>query len=162
MTSVDAVSASTPAAGSTDVAYAGFGIRLGAYLIDLVILFVINVIAIFGVILLTRMLVQPEFAQETGLTVSRYVGALIGLVYFIYFWGRQGATPGKKVLKLRVRRRDTVSGDAGIGDGKAFLRLIGYAISGFLFFLPFLMILANRERRGLHDFLADTVVVRER
>ena len=162
MTSVDAVSASTPAAGSVDRAHAGFGIRLAAYLIDMIILMIITGIALVAVMLLTLVFMRNELALETGLTVSNYVGSLIALVYFIYFWGRKGATPGKMLLKLRVARRDTNSGEAGIGEGRAFLRVVGYAINGFLFFLPFLIILANRERRGLHDFLAGTVVVQER
>lgn len=160
MTSVGAA-VSSPSVPSTAIRYAGFGVRLVAYLIDLVILVVFNVIAIIGVVLLMRVIVQPEFARETGLTVSRYVSALIGLIYFLYFWGRKGATPGKKMLKLRVKLRGELTGEPGIGDGKAFLRLIGYSINSFLLFLPFLMILFNQERRGLHDFLAGTIVVRE-
>ena len=144
------------------VRYAGFGIRLAAYLIDLLILVVVDAIVIFGVVLLTRATIQqPEFARDTGLSVSKYLCTLIGLVYFIYFWGRKGSTPGKKMLKLGVRQRLYPTATIGIGDGKAFVRLIGYAISSFLLFLPFLMILFNQERRGLHDFLAGTIVVRE-
>jgi uncharacterized RDD family membrane protein YckC len=144
------------------VRYAGFGIRLAAYLIDLLILVVVDVIAIVGVVLLTRATIQqPEFARDTGLSVSKYVCTLIGLVYFIYFWGRKGATPGKKMLKLGVRLKLYPTATFGIGEGKAFVRLIGYGISSFLLFLPFLMILFNQERRGLHDFLAGTIVVRE-
>jgi uncharacterized RDD family membrane protein YckC len=154
--------ASPPPVTPPAVQYAGFGIRLAAYMIDLLILVVADAIAIFAVILLTRATIQqPEFARDTGLSVSKYACALIGLVYFVYFWGRQGATPGKKMLKLCVRLRAYPTASFGIGEGKAFVRLIGYGISSFLLFLPFLMILFNQERRGLHDVLAGTIVVRE-
>ena len=158
---MNSVSAVSPSIASTAVRYAGFGIRLVAYLIDLVVLVIVYVIAIMGVVLLMPVIVPPESAHETGLTVSKYVCTLIGLIYFLYFWGRKGATPGKKMLRLRVKLRGELTGEPGIGEGKAFLRCIGYAINTILLFLPFLMILFNQERRGLHDFLAGTIVVRE-
>jgi uncharacterized RDD family membrane protein YckC len=39
------------------------------------------------------------------------------------------------------------------------LRLVGYLFSWLLLFAGFLMIVFDRQRRGLHDRLADTIVV---
>lgn len=152
--------------GLAQVRFAGFGIRLLAYLIDLAILLVLYVLITIAVVLLIRFVVPAGNARETGFTVTKYICTAVTLVYFIYFWGRKGATPGKKVLHLRVKLRSEVTakdilGESGIGDGKAFVRVVGYAINGFLFYLPFLMILFTAEKRGLHDYLAGTVVIRE-
>jgi uncharacterized RDD family membrane protein YckC len=46
--------------------------------------------------------------------------------------------------------------------GTAILRLIGYLLSTVLLFAGFLMIAFDRQRRALHDRLADTLVVEPR
>jgi uncharacterized RDD family membrane protein YckC len=84
---------------------------------------------------------------------------LIGLLYQLIFIGKKGATPGKKFMKLRVTFPD---GTYPIGIGKAFLRMIGYMISGAICYIGFLMIIFDKEtHRGLHDKIAGTVVIRE-
>ncbi len=84
---------------------------------------------------------------------------LLGALYYVYFWGVQGSTPGKRALGLVVVDRD---GRGPIGVGAAILRVLGYALSGPVLlglgfvFVPF-------TGRGLHDWLAGTLVVqRER
>jgi len=90
---------------------------------------------------------------------SYLVISLIGLVYQLVFIGKKGATPGKKFMKLRVTFPD---GTYPIGIGKAFLRMIGYMISGMICYIGFLMIIFDKEQhRGLHDKIAGTVVIRE-
>jgi uncharacterized RDD family membrane protein YckC len=75
----------------------------------------------------------------------------------ILCWAVFGATPGKALLGLRViggqRRR-------GLGIPLAFLRLCGVMVSAVLFGLGFLMVAFTRDKRGLHDHLAGTAVVR--
>ncbi len=141
--------------------YAGFGVRLLAYLIDMVILFVIFAVFIFISIFVGRAADPGNLATGTGRSIGNLACGVIGLVYFLYFWGSKGATPGKKLLHLRVRLQNQLTGDAGIGQGRAFIRLIGYAINSVFLYLPFLIILTNKEKRGLHDFIAGTEVVRE-
>ena len=150
-----------PAGAIPTARYAGFGIRLLAYLIDMVILFVIFAVIIFVSIFIGRAADPANLATGTGRSVADLACAVTGLVYFLYFWGSKGATPGKKLLRLRVRLQNQLTNDPGIGQGRAFIRLIGYAINGVFLYLPFLIILTNKEKRGLHDFMAGTEVVRE-
>jgi uncharacterized RDD family membrane protein YckC len=83
---------------------------------------------------------------------------LLGGLYYVYFWGVQGASPGKQALGLVVVDRE---GRGPIGVGAAILRLVGYALSGGLLGLGFLLVPITG--RGLHDWLAGTMVVqRER
>jgi uncharacterized RDD family membrane protein YckC len=85
------------------------------------------------------------------------VYSLLCLLYYIYFWGARGATPGKSLLGLTIVPE---SGEARIGYGRALLRLVGYAVSSFLFGIGFLLIAFSPDRRGLHDRIAGTRVER--
>jgi len=58
-------------------------------------------------------------------------------------------------VAIRVVRTD----GRPVGVGAALLRLVGYLFSTLLLFAGFLMIAFDRQRRGMHDRLADTIVV---
>jgi uncharacterized RDD family membrane protein YckC len=98
-----------------------------------------------------------------SLFVLPVVGAVLTLVlsfaYPVYFWAVRGATPGKQVLGLIVV---TATGETPIGYQRAVVRLMGYLINGFLLGIGFLLIAVSEDKRGLHDRLADTCVVRRR
>ena len=78
------------------------------------------------------------------------------MVYFTWFHGATGQTPGKMLLKLRVVQP---SGEP-IGFGTAFLRWVGYIISSAVVLIGFLWVVFDRKRQGWHDKIAGTVVVR--
>lgn len=83
------------------------------------------------------------------------LAVILGAVYYVYFWGVRGATPGKRLLGLVVQGQD---GRQPIGPGRAVLRLLGYGVSGLVFGIGFLMIAFGGS--GLHDQIAGTRVVR--
>ena len=61
-----------------------------------------------------------------------------------------------KLMHLRVVR----DADGGpIGGGAAIVRLIGFYISGVVFYLGFIWILIDKRRRGWADLIAGTCVV---
>jgi uncharacterized RDD family membrane protein YckC/predicted nucleic acid-binding Zn ribbon protein len=93
-------------------------------------------------------------ALSAGLLV---LTAALGALYFIYFWGVRGATPGKRLLGLDVEGSDE---SFPIGLPRASARLLGYLLSGALLGGGFLLILLDGN--GLHDHLAGTRVVRRR
>jgi len=103
----------------------------------------------------------PADPSQVGLLpIALSLGAipaalLLGVVYFVWGWGIAGATPGKKLLSLRVESED---GRSPIGAGRACVRLFGYAASALLLGLGFLLIPIVGE--GLHDKIAGTRVVR--
>jgi uncharacterized RDD family membrane protein YckC len=77
-------------------------------------------------------------------------------IYFIYFEYKRGATPGKKMMGLRV-----VSADGGpITKGQAIYRdFVRWYIDG-LFILPAIISIAcTKKRQRVGDLLADTMVV---
>jgi uncharacterized RDD family membrane protein YckC len=80
------------------------------------------------------------------------------LFYSAVCWHFWSATPGKMVLRLRIADAKTLK---PVSDLQILLRVMGYMISGFTFFLGFFWIGLNKKKRGWHDYLADTVVVAE-
>lgn len=133
---------------------AGFFPRLGAYLIDALILTVALSIVIVPIVLLAGRV----FLENPSLMMLFYlVAALAGFGYPLYFWATQGATPGKKILNLRVVREDGVE---PMGWATAALRVVGYIVSGMVCYVGFLMIAFTREKKGLHDMIAKTRVVK--
>ena len=59
---------------------------------------------------------------------------------------------------LRVVR-DTDGGT--VSGGQALLRLVGFWVSGAVFYLGFIWIFIDQRHRGWHDLIASTVVVKE-
>ena len=125
----------------------GFVPRLVAYLIDVVILFVINIV--LGLVL-------GAVLGDNGSMLASLLSVVIGLGYYIYFWGTSGQTPGKSVMKIKVV---PVDGSA-MTMGKAVMRLIGYFVSGIVIYLGFIWILFDANKQGWHDKIAGTYVVK--
>lgn len=122
--------------------YGGFLPRLGAYVIDGIVL------GLFGMLVAAATSPQNAF----------FVNIAASLVYHVGFWVTEGATPGKKVFGLRV-----VSVDGSpIEIWQGVLRVFGYWLNGLTFGIGFLVILFTAEKRGLHDYVANTIVIRER
>ena len=142
--------------------YAGFWIRLVAYLIDGIILacayWIFN--AIWALTSGAGMVggVTDPFAVATGTAwLLGIIGFfLIGIAYLVCFWAWRGQTPGKMVLRIKIIRTD----GSEMGWGIAVLRYLGYVISGLLFGLGYIWIAFDVDKQGIHDKIADTCVVR--
>ena len=81
------------------------------------------------------------------------------LLVTLLFWKRwRGATPGKKFVHIKIVDAKTFQ---DIDNKQAITRTFGYIISTFTFLIGFLMVAFRRDKRGLHDLLAGTVVVYE-
>lgn len=156
------VDVSGPAPG---VRFAGLGARFVAYIVDGIVLTIVFVV----LSLVFVAVAAGAFATSNGDTTGAATGAAIGgtflyvilllvvsLAYFPWFWARGGQTPGMKMLHIRIVRDH----DGGpIGGGAALLRLLGFYVSSFVFYLGFIWIFIDKRRRGWHDLLAGTVVI---
>jgi uncharacterized RDD family membrane protein YckC len=140
---------------------AGFGPRLLAWLLDSAIVAAGQAVLSLPVVLYwwsrewPRDPAQVAFAPILASLAWAALVALSGAGYYVYFWGRRGATPGKQLLGLVVEGED---GTCPIGTGKALARVLGYVLSAFVLGLGFLMIAFAGY--GLHDRVAGTRVVR--
>lgn len=129
---------------------AGFLVRTVAWLIDW--LFLLGIDAVAGSLLGAVSARPPE-----GTIGATILPMLTGFVYFGYFFSTSGQTPGKRLLNLRVVRQDGKPLNWATGA----LRYIGYLLSGWTFFLGYLLIALDPRRRGLHDLIARTSVIQE-
>lgn len=137
--------------------YAGFWIRVAAYLIDVIILAVVVGGLSVGLLMVAGMLrAQIQSIDLLMLPIQFVISLVLPAAYVIGFWTKSGATPGKKAVGIKI-----VSADGGgIGAGTAMIRLLGYFVSSFIFCIGYIMIAFSDRKQGLHDVIAKTLVVR--
>ncbi len=138
---------------------AGVGERFLAALIDSAVLFVIGLVV--GT-LYSAIVPAPRTLEELEqqLSAVNLRGLLTSALYYVYFLtNRDGQTPGKAALGIRIVKLN----GARLTAWDAILRnVIGYTISAFFLLLGYLWILVDGRRQGWHDKLARTVVVKVR
>jgi uncharacterized RDD family membrane protein YckC len=132
------------------------GLRLIAYIFDsLLVAFIIG--AIFIVIMFFVAFLPGD--PPDRMPIAGATGVLISILYWPFWWSRDGQTPAMMPLGLRVIDEQS---EATISFGRAVLRLIVLAIGIAVFFLGVLWTLVDKRRRGWHDLAAHTIVIGEK
>ena len=133
--------------------YAGFWTRFVAYLIDMIVIYAIssllNTIS-FG--LLNKVLDFPILGEES---LSYVIVMFTDFIAMTYFFSQ---TLGKMIMKIKV---ETNRGDKLSLADVVYRELVGRLLTIFLAYLPYLAVAFINKKKGLHDFIADTVVVKE-
>jgi uncharacterized RDD family membrane protein YckC len=83
---------------------------------------------------------------------------IFNAAYTIGFWIGQGATPGKMAVGIKV----VMANGTPLEFGAACLRYVGYIACVLTLGIGYLMIALTAEKRGLHDNIAGTVVIKTR
>lgn len=142
--------------------YAGFWIRVGAYIIDALILGVAQVLvmSIFGVGIMGAASVAPgsedAVAGAGGLLIN-LISLAIGWLYFALLEsGPWQATLGKKALGLVV----TDSQGYRVSFGRATGRYFGKILSSIILMIGYIMVAFTERKQGLHDMIASTLVLK--
>jgi len=137
---------------------AGFWVRLFAFLLDQVLLSVVGIaITLLATDLTFQELLARIFDPAAPFPQSQYFITLaLEAGYFTICIGAWGRTAGKALLGVKVVRLD----GSAPGYGRSFARYLAYYISWFTLGLGFLMIALNAQKRGLHDLVCDTRVIR--
>jgi len=134
--------------------YAGFWRRVGAQVIDS---FILNVVVFFGAFVMGVGAGITGIVEPSALTVlGGLLAGVLPVVYFVWFWARTGATPGKLALGLRVIGPD---GQPPTGV-QSFIRYLGYIPSSLVLGLGYLWMLWEPEKRCWHDLMSGTHVIR--
>jgi len=164
-----AYAAAPPVAYAPPSIYGGFWIRFLAHLIDHVILGAVAAPLFFIMVLpsIVRIAHQAERDQEPSpeLIVAIVSSAFVYIALaFIGQWLYEAlltsslwqGTIGKKVLRLKV------VDEAGnrIGFGRATGRFFAKILSSMFFCIGFIMVGLTDRKRGLHDMLAGTMVMK--
>lgn len=138
--------------GAASTEYAGLGARIGARLLD-VLLIGIPVSIILGVI------------GVGGIGVGVIV-SLLWFGYFVWLESNQGATVGKKILNLRVVGPDgshpalDVAAKRNVWMLVGIIPVIGSLLSLIAVIVIIVTISQSEENRGYHDTFAGTFVLR--
>jgi uncharacterized RDD family membrane protein YckC len=145
---------------------APYGSRFLAALIDggVLLLIAVILISISGVSVSAVMMANGATEQQIGET-SRSIGRAIGYMLLPIWWlymafqesSVSGATPGKKAMGLRV----VDSNGERISFLRAFGRNVGRLLCYYSLTIGYLVMFFNERRRGLHDIVAGTRVVRD-
>lgn len=139
--------------------YAGFCVRLAAFLVDSLIvgigLMFIKVpvwIVSFGT---GNLLTRDFIFSYSALDIVCYVLTLCYFALLTYF---TGSTLGKKLFHLRVvSNEDRMPTFFEI----VFRESVGRFLSKLILCVGYIMVGADKRKRGLHDILSDTYVVYE-
>ena len=135
--------------------YVGFWARVGASLIDTLLLCVI-LYPVLTLIYGRAYWSDPDLFKGPADVVVQLVLPAIAIVAF---WIARQATPGKMVIHARIV-------DAETGEpptrAQAIRRYVAYYVSLFGFGLGFFWVAWDRRKQGWHDKLAGTVVIRPR
>jgi uncharacterized RDD family membrane protein YckC len=127
--------------------------RAIGYGVDAVLLAAAGVVVYFGIAFIAPIWVMGRFDLVLGT-----IFMVLLVVYTTVLVGATGRTIGHSLLHLMVVR---TSGHR-VSYGRAFLRWVGYVLCTLTLFLGFAVAIADKKRQGLHDKLADTVVIGER
>ena len=154
--------------------YAGLGRRFVAFIVDIIIILLLNLVAM-TVLGLTRGIQNSYFyfVQQIPveqLTIEGTMGAMLGsviaaygiiliIIPWLYFAGfessRSQATPGKLLMHIVVT--DMVGNKPTFA--RVTLRHFAKFISALIIFIGFLMIGLTPKRQGLHDKIASCLVL---
>jgi len=125
-----------------DVRYAGFWIRVGSYLIDVILLGIVNLILNF------------ILGRETASLLE----VVISWLYFsLMESSNYQGTLGKMIVGVKVT---TLEGEK-IGFGRATARYFSKILSGIILCIGYMMAGWTTYKQALHDMIAGTVVVKK-
>lgn len=156
--------------------YAGFGSRLGGYLLDSLLYgLLFAVFAVPGVVLGigafddcvsfdngdTTEIICPPGAPKGGMLAAGIALGVVGLivvaVLYVRALGRTGQTWGRKIVGVKVVGKDSRQ---PLGSGKAFLRLLVAGIVSGNCVLGYLWMLWDKDKQTWHDKIVGSVVVK--
>ena len=170
----EAAAESAPVKGAVEAGglqYRGAGIRLVAFIVDAIVLYII--LLLINQVSGSQVLVNTASGEIVSkLGWHQGVTIAILLAYYVGLWTWRGQTPGKMLVGAKIVKRD----GSRIGIVRALLRfgvyflyLVVVALTGTRLLILFVIIIVacmiialNKRKRGIHDFIAGTVVVNSR
>jgi uncharacterized RDD family membrane protein YckC len=146
-----------------NVQYAGFWDRFMAFLVDSIVQALILAPLLWFLLRADLQVAAGDpFAllETVSDTLSSPLGYLINygfpLLYFVLFWKYKSATPGKFMMDMAVVDADTGGSPSA---ARLILRYLGYYVNILTCFIGFFWIAVDKRKQGLHDKMANTVVI---
>lgn len=142
--------------------YAGFGVRLFAYFIDNLILF-IGLLIVRIILLIATHIGGLYFLSNDVLfqySICDILLYIIRIAYFVLMTYYTGATLGKHLLKIHVVSVNQSEKYSFIDI--LYRETVGRFLSKIILYIGYLFSIANRDKAALHDMLSDTRVTYKR
>ncbi|MEN1943223.1 RDD family protein [Luteimonas sp. MJ293] len=137
-----------------DFEYVGFWARVGAAIIDSILIMLVTVPLII-------MVYGWAYFDSTHVFIAGPADFLISWVLpavaVILFWLRLQATPGKMAVSARVV--DAKTGES-MSAGQAVIRYVAYFASTIPLLIGIIWVAFDPKKQGWHDKIAGTVVIR--
>jgi uncharacterized RDD family membrane protein YckC len=143
-----------------EMVYAGFWIRVGAKIIDIIILWALGfVVSLLGGFFISGSSLGGQIPIRfiAGNIVIVMLSWVIQIAYPIYFLGKYSATLGKMACGLKVVRPDGEK----ISYARACGRVFAEGVSSLILCIGYIMVALDEEKRALHDRICDTRVVKK-
>ncbi|MFC5473339.1 RDD family protein [Paraherbaspirillum soli] len=140
---------------SAELEYVGFWLRVGASLIDTIVLMVVLfplTFAIYG-------RANPEFDFLAAWSSDYFLAYALPALFYIAFWSKKQATPGKMAISATIVD-DKTGGPPTLTQ--YIVRYLGYIVATIPFGLGLVWVGFDKKKQGWHDKMAGTVVVRPR
>ena len=138
---------------SQDQEYAGFWIRVGASVIDTIIVLII-ILPILTAVYGKAYWLDDSLVKGFWDFMFSYLLPAVGVVLF---WVYKSATPGKMATKLTIV--DAKTGNKP-STGQFVIRYLGYYVSTLPLLLGLIWVGIDKRKQGWHDKLAGTVVLK--
>ncbi|WP_374664100.1 RDD family protein [Acinetobacter sp.] len=142
-----------------DVEYAGFWARVGASLIDIVIMLT----ATYPILWLfyrgdwDRIFATGLSEQPQILWVDILVNYILPFLYTIIVWLLWSASPGKILLGMKIVDAET---GQNLDLKQSIIRYVGYFPAMMVMMIGIIWIAFDKRKQGWHDKMANTVVIR--
>lgn len=138
--------------------YGGFWIRFLARFVDGLILGLVGML--IGGLGVVVMMSDPQNTGRNLLmqVVIQVVSLAIGITYDVFFIRKYDATPGKMAVGLKLLRAD----GGKLTAGRIIGRYFAHIVSALPLAIGYIMVAFDEQKRGLHDRLCDTRVIRTR
>ena len=148
---------------------AGFGNRLGSYLLDAVLYGTVMVVLVsIASLMFASELFVDSWADDagaddgilTGAILLAVLGPLLVIIGYVVQLGRTGQTWGRQIVGNKVIR----VGNGNVpGIGRALGReVFAWIVSASILYLGYLWMIWDDDRQTWHDKVAGTIVVRSR
>jgi uncharacterized RDD family membrane protein YckC len=168
----------TSSATASTTAYAGFGQRLLALIIDLIVIGVVYSIIVTPILAAIGFSMVSDAQNMEGMSGEEAASAMTGMVgtimagmgmmllvsntiqllyYALMESSKLQASVGKLALGLKVV---DLNGER-LSFGKALIRSFGKILSGMILCIGYLIAAFTEKKQALHDMIASTLVVKK-
>jgi uncharacterized RDD family membrane protein YckC len=138
---------------------AGLGSRVGAKILDTIILSVVNAMVTFAITGNFYVTFNPTGGPGPTpgmIGLLNLINLITNFGYNIWFLHWRGQTPGKMALGIKVVTPEGM----GLSWGKAIARPFAEILSGCICLVGYLMAFWDPEKRTLHDRIVGTRVIK--